>query len=148
MKQDKNTRNPTTSAPTPQAGALCYRVQNGKVQYLLITTRRSGKWMTPKGNMMSGKPAHKVAEIEAFEEAGALGKIKNDCVGEFVYTSKSRKSRGPTLIALYPLKVKMTLDKFPERKQRRRKWFSRKKAISMVKNKELAQILGAFDPKS
>jgi 8-oxo-dGTP pyrophosphatase MutT (NUDIX family) len=146
MKHTTKDQNAKTASPTAQTGALCYRLRSGKVQFLLVTTRRSGKWMTPKGNLMKGKAASEAAEIEAFEEAGAIGKIKEACVGEFLYRSKSRRSRGPALVALYPMKVKKTFDKFPERKQRRRKWFNRKKAISMVKHKELAQILASFEP--
>lgn len=146
MKQIQNADNSQGAAPKPQIGALCYRVRNGKVQFLLVTTRRSGRWVPPKGNPMNGKNARETAEIEAFEEAGAVGKIKKKCAGEFHHASKSRKSSDPALIALYPLKVKQMIGDFPERKQRRRKWFSRKKAIAIVRNPELAQVLARFEP--
>ena len=39
------------------------------------------------------------------------------------------------------------LDKrFPERGERKRRWMSREKAASVIKEKELAQLLRRFDP--
>jgi hypothetical protein len=32
-----------------QFAALCYRVKNEKVQFCLVTSRRSGRWIVPKG---------------------------------------------------------------------------------------------------
>ena len=55
-----------------QVGALCFQIipkENPKV--LLITSRRSQRWIIPKGWPIKGLKSYKVAEQEAFEEAGA-----------------------------------------------------------------------------
>ena len=38
-----------------QFAALCWRVMDGKVQILLITSRGSGRWIVPKGWPMDGQ---------------------------------------------------------------------------------------------
>ena len=37
-----------------QFGALCYRVVDGQVQVLLITSRGTGRWILPKGWPVDG----------------------------------------------------------------------------------------------
>jgi len=44
--------------------------------------------------------------------------------------------------------VKSLESDFPERGQRRRKWFSAKKAAQRVQEPELARILKDFDPRA
>ena len=48
---------------------------------------------------------------------------------------------------IYPIKAKKLSDKFPEAGQRRRKWFSRKKAAKLVSEPELAKMIASFDPR-
>ena len=130
-----------------QFGALCYRVNNDKVQVLLITSRGSGRWIIPKGWPMDKQTPASAAEQEAFEEAGVEGKIKNICLGIFSYVkSRNVEDKLPCVVAVFPMKVKRLLRKFPESKERKRRWFSIKKAASIVSEPELAQIIRAFDP--
>ena len=53
----------------------------------------------------------------------------------------------PVVAMVYPVKVKATLDDYPEVGQRRRKWVSRKKATRMVMEPELARLIRDFDPR-
>lgn len=64
-----------------QYGALCWRLKDGKPQVLLITSRRSGRWVLPKGWPMDGLSGPEAALTEAWEEAGVRGKVKPDCLG-------------------------------------------------------------------
>ena len=43
---------------------------------MLITSRQTGRWVVPKGNLMVGKAPHEAAAIETEEEAGVRGKIR------------------------------------------------------------------------
>jgi predicted NUDIX family NTP pyrophosphohydrolase len=58
-----------------QAGVIAYRILDGKVQVLLMTSRDSGRWVIPKGNIDAGTKPSKAAEKEAYEEAGVKGVI-------------------------------------------------------------------------
>lgn len=130
-----------------QFGAICYRVEHGKVQILLITSRRSRRWIVPKGWPMDGKSPARAAAIEAWEEAGAIGEESADCVGLYSYTKDAGKI-GPFLcvVSLFAVKVKRTSRDFPESHQRKRKWVSPKKAANMVEEPELAKVLRNFKP--
>ena len=56
--------------PLPQAGVIAYRIRRGEVQVLLMTSRDTGRWIIPKGNIKPGASPSKAAVQEAFEEAG------------------------------------------------------------------------------
>lgn len=131
-----------------QFGAICYRMINDHPQILLVTTRRSGRWIVPKGWPMDGHTAGEAAAVEAWEEGGVLGKVKDTCVGIYTYTKDPETQASlPCVVALYPLKVKKLSKDYPERKARKRKWVSTRKAASMVREPELAAILKRFNPK-
>ncbi len=52
----------------------------------------------------------------------------------------------PCVVALFPMKVMSLASSFPERKERRRKWFSLAKAAGKVDEPELAQLILNFRP--
>ena len=59
-----------------QFGALCYRVEKGMVQILLVTSRGTKRWIVPKGWPEDGLTPAEAAAKEAGEEAGVTGKVK------------------------------------------------------------------------
>ena len=131
-----------------QFAALCWRVSKGKPEILLITSRGTNRWIVPKGWPMSGLTPGKGALTEAWEEAGVKGKAYEQCLGLFSYLKRvDRKTRLPCVAMVYPVKVSKLSKDFPEAGERKRKWFSPKKAAAMVREKELAQILKTFDPR-
>lgn len=132
-----------------QCAALCYRIRKGKVQILVITTRRTKRWIIPKGWIEEGMTPSQCAAQEAWEEAGVVGKISNKSVGLFCYTKVAEKKGevdAPCVAMIFPLKVKSLRGKYPEKGQRRRRWVSRKKAFSLIREPELAQIVKKFNP--
>lgn len=130
-----------------QFGALCWRKQKGEVEVLLITSRRTKRWILPKGWPLHGETPAASAANEAWEEAGVTGKITPVCLGIYSYTkSKGSIDALPCVVAVFPLEVKSTSSRWPEAKQRRRKWIRPKKAAAMVAEPELARILRSFDP--
>jgi len=131
-----------------QFAALCYRVSQGKVDVLLITSRRSGRWIVPKGWPMDGMTPAQSALQEAWEEAGVVGKAQDRCLGLYSYNKYvTPKSGVPCVAMVYPVLVKSLKSDFPEAGQRQRKWFSLKKAAARIGEPELARILRDFDPK-
>jgi 8-oxo-dGTP pyrophosphatase MutT (NUDIX family) len=66
---------------TKQFAALPFRILDQEISVLLITTRRKRRWSVPKGwPILPGKP-HLTAEIEAYEEAGLIGKVGEKPLG-------------------------------------------------------------------
>ena len=132
-----------------QFGAICYRVKNGKTQILLVTSRTRGRWITPKGWPVPGQKPAGTAKREAWEEAGAEGRVHKQCLGIYSYTKNGFASGAlPCVVALYALKVKKLSKDYPEKSERKRKWFTPKKAAAAVHEPELQKILRSFDPKA
>lgn len=131
-----------------QFAALCFRVKAGQPEVLLITSRRTGRWIIPKGWPEDGMTPAECAAKEAWEEAGVTGKAQDRCLGLFAYAKVIEKGTSlPCVAMVYPVKVKSLSKDFPEAGERRVKWFSPKKAAQKVSEPELARILRDFDPR-
>jgi 8-oxo-dGTP pyrophosphatase MutT (NUDIX family) len=99
----------------------------------LITSRDTGRWVIPKGWQMAGKSDCDAAAIEAWEEAGVEGTVDSTALGAFCYDKLyADKPALPCEVTVFALRVLKLQPKFPEQKQRRRKWFSVKKAAKSV----------------
>jgi 8-oxo-dGTP pyrophosphatase MutT (NUDIX family) len=116
--------------------------KNGKLRVLMVTSRDRGRWVMPKGWQMDGAKPWQAAEIEALEEAGAVGFISNTPIGHYHYDKQmddGTKTRGRVI--LYPMVVEKLKRRWKERKQRKRHWFSARKASKLVEEKELSTLL-------
>lgn len=131
-----------------QFAALCYRVRNGKIQILLITSRGTNRWIIPKGWPIEHMTPSATAAREAWEEAGVEGRIRERCIGMYSYVKVlGRGVSVPCVAQVYACKVKKMHDDFPEAGQRSRKWVGRKRAAKLVHEPELAHLLRNFEPK-
>ncbi len=131
-----------------QFAALCYRMRKGKPEVLLVTSRRTKRWIIPKGWPQDGMLPAQSAALEALEEAGVEGKLSNEALGIYSYTKHQLSGRAiPCIGIIYSLKVKTIHDRYREVSQRKRKWFSLAKAARAVTEPELAYIIRTFDPK-
>lgn len=129
-----------------QIGALCYRLgDEGSTEVLVITTRDSGRWTIPKGWPIKGLKSHQVAEREAWEEAGVVGKAKKRPLG--YYTSLKTLNNGekiPTVIEVHTLKVDEVHSTFPEVDQRKVEWLAPTEAALRVQEPELKGLLSSM----
>jgi len=136
-----------TQAAVPQVGALCWRNHGKGVQVLLITSRDTGRWVIPKGGIVAGKDAGGSARLEAWEEAGVEGHLSSGgALGAFDYDKMLHKRRQALRcqVMVFPLRVDRLLSKFPEKAQRRRKWFRPAKAAAQVMEPALRALLEAL----
>lgn len=131
-----------------QYGALCWRHGVEGVEVLLITSRDTGRWVIPKGWPIESLSPEASAAREAWEEAGVEGATDPHCLGFYDYDKAIGVARVPLLcrVAVYALQVESLAMRFPEHKQRRRKWFSPVKAARKVAEPELQALLAAFGP--
>ncbi|NNU79837.1 NUDIX hydrolase [Halovulum dunhuangense] len=128
-----------------QYGALCYRVKKGKLRILLISSRRTRRWVTPKGWPMHGKTGWEAAAQEAWEEAGVRGKAVAHSLGFYSYAKYLSKDRYITCtVQIFPLAVETKSRDFPERAERRRKWMRPRKAMEAVDEPELSRMIRKF----
>ena len=116
------------------------------LEIFLVTTRRTKRWIIPKGWPIKGlKPAASAAR-EAYEEAGVRGKIGKKSVGVFTY-EKVLDDDGisvPCEVKVFPLLVKRQSETWPEIEQRVTRWVEPEKAVSLIKEPHLKAILSAF----
>jgi 8-oxo-dGTP pyrophosphatase MutT (NUDIX family) len=132
--------------PLKQVAALPFRVgADGQIEVLLITSRDTGRWIIPKGWPMLGRKAHRAAEREAFEEAGLKGQIAASPVGWYRYEKRLDGGLAlPCKVRVYPLRVEVQHERWPERDQRTLRWFAPEEAATLVHEDELQQLLAGF----
>ncbi|WP_296423528.1 NUDIX hydrolase [Yoonia sp.] len=129
-----------------QFAALCWRIKDGKVQICLITSRTRGRWILPKGWPMHKQTPASAAATEAFEEAGVTGDASDTCLGVYTYTKPLPAGEAPIVTMVYPLHVTKTHKIWPEKGQRRRKWFGQRKAAKQLSEPDLQRIVAMFQP--
>jgi hypothetical protein len=133
-KSDRNT--------DTQYGALPYRLSLSGVEIMLITSRETQRWVIPKGWPIAGKKPYRVAEIEAFQEAGVKGVISKKPAGLYPYSKALPDGDSRIcLVAVFPLRVMLEKTSWPESTERRRQWFGLDEAAELVDEASLAQII-------
>ena len=145
MAFDRTDTTPGGDATRTHYGAVCWRMHRGKVEVLLITSRDTGRWIIPKGWPITGLTPAGTAAREAWEEAGVEGDVQADELGAFGYDKALGPSQSvPCSVQVFGLRVAELKSKFPEKKERRRKWFGFEKAARKVAEPELRQLLLAL----
>lgn len=130
-----------------QFGALCFRMMRGKPEVLLVTSRRTRRWIVPKGWPMNGKTPAQAAEIEAWEEAGVRGRMYERCLGLYSYRKTVDDGDDlPCVTMIYAMKVRELSNDYPEAHERKRKWMRPKRAAALVDEPDLAHLIRNFDP--
>ena len=133
------------AAAERQFAALCWRKEQGARKILLITSRDTGRWIVPKGWPMKNRLPHEAAAIEAWEEAGVTGEIVESPLGSYVYDKKrNRKANLTCEVEVFAMEVSNLAADFPEKSQRRRKWFRPDKAARKVAEPELRELILSF----
>jgi 8-oxo-dGTP pyrophosphatase MutT (NUDIX family) len=129
-------------AAATQVAALCWRIENGVTEVLLITSRETGRWVIPKGWPMTGLSDAEAATREAWEEAGVQGRVAEEPLGRFVYDKALGGDRTRRCaVAVYPLEVERLKSRFPEAEERRRRWCSADEAAALVAEPQLKTLL-------
>jgi 8-oxo-dGTP pyrophosphatase MutT (NUDIX family) len=119
-----------------QSGIIPFKICKGKLEILLIGSRKNKRWIIPKGIVDEGLAPKESALKEAYEEAGIKGEIVTENMWEFAYN----KWDGLCYVKVFLMKVSNQLDEWPEI-FRKRKWFSIKSAVEKVDNPDLKEII-------
>ncbi|TVQ62949.1 MAG: NUDIX domain-containing protein [Phycisphaerales bacterium] len=123
---------------TPQAAALVYRrPPGGGAVECVIVTANSGGWTIPKGLIDPGKSPRQMAEIEALEEAGVIGKAEVEPIGRYSY----EKWGGRCEVEVFLVPLDRELDRWAEQATRERRWATLEEAAGLMKYDTLASLL-------
>lgn len=120
-----------------QSGVLPYRIQDEKLEILLVTSRKKKKWIIPKGIIESGMKAHESAALEALEEAGVIGEVSQDPLGSY----KVKKWAGLCEVLVYPMKVENETKQWLEDSFRERKWFTADEAKDVIERGNIKKLI-------
>lgn len=127
----------TTNKVFKQSGVIPYRVKDGKIEVLLITSRSRQDWVIPKGGICKGMSPSDSAAKEAWEEAGVIGQVNTHKLGYYKYRKRGNTYR----VNLFLLPVEIVLEDWPEASKRERQWLDVNTAASLVKEASLKRIL-------
>jgi 8-oxo-dGTP pyrophosphatase MutT (NUDIX family) len=133
LKPQQKTRRPRNQAASmiEQAGAICLRrSEEGELQVLLVASRRNGRWGLPKGHIDPGEISWMAAEREAFEEAGARGRITPTIFGAFEYSKDSSVNR--YRVTVHIMETLFIEAAYPEKEIRPSRWFSLSDAVTAI----------------
>lgn len=108
-----------------QLGILPYTFVDRRLHLLLITSSSGNRWILPKGRQEPDMTPHEVAVMEAVEEAGVLGTLRQDL------RTRCQMADGRYL-QLYAMKISKLLKNWPEMDARRRRLFPLSVALEMV----------------
>ena len=135
----------TERAERRQVAALCWRRGERGLEILLVTSRETRRWVTPKGGRMPGLTDARAAAVEALEEAGVEGRVADHPIGTFRYLKWLRRGEGRwCVVSLFPLEVTVEHATWQEQHERTRQWMSAEQAASRVNEADLAALILAF----
>ena len=123
-----------------QSSVVPYRHVDGRLEVLLITSRRRGRWIVPKGLIEPDMSAAESAAMEALEEAGVKGRISDRPIDEYSY----KKWGGVCGVKVFLLEVDEVMDEWPESDIRRREWMSVDDAVEAIDQQALKTIVGSL----
>ncbi len=133
-----------------QYAALPYRVTKTRgIEFLLVTSRESGRWIIPKGWPIAGLQPARSAAQEAYEEAGVRGVIGTAGPSANYLYNKEDRTRGRNAAlqghGLRVLLVRRQRRTWPEAHQRRSGWVRPRKALSLIDEKALRSLVAGFE---
>ena len=119
-----------------QSGVIPYRLEQGKIEILLVSSRKKKRWVIPKGIIEPDLTPQDSAAKEALEEGGILGEVLPESVGTYTY----EKWGGLCRVVVFLLKVTSLEANWLEN-YRERQWFSLPEARKRLDEAELKNIL-------
>lgn len=115
-------------------------VLDGRV--CMVTSSRRKRWVFPKGQIEPGQTPGATALLEAWEEAGLVGSLDPEPVGNYVY----EKYDLPHHVLVYRLRVIEARDDWPERGLRERAWLSPEEALTRIEEPALRELVRRLFP--
>lgn len=144
-KEKKAVRKARKGKPIRQVAAVPVRIRDGKPEVMLVTSRGTRRFIVPKGWPMKGRSGREAARIEAFEEAGVVGKALKKPLGAYSYWKRLSESFVPVEVTVYLLLADETLPDWDEASTRERAWLPPVDAATLVDEPELASLIATIE---
>lgn len=127
-----------------QYGAIPYTVVQGQVVFLLVTSRRTGRWIFPKGDPMEGLAPFEAAAQEAAEEAGVEGEVDRHPIGTYRAFKTLPFRRKIIHVEMYGLRVTRQFDDWLEKSRRHRHWAILPEAKRLLSDARVAGLAARY----
>jgi 8-oxo-dGTP pyrophosphatase MutT (NUDIX family) len=115
-----------------QVAAVCYRVRDRAVEFLLVRTR-GGRWIFPKGNAEPGLTHAQAAALEAFEEAGVHGRMEEACFSRYSRRSEPSERASQKTVTVNAHLCEVSRLESPQESGRTPTWFSAEKTKRLLR---------------
>lgn len=106
----------------------------------MITSSTGKRWVVPKGQIDPGHTAREAASIEAWEEAGWLGLLDAEPIGNYTYRKDGRDRN----VLVFVMTVTDEKDHWPESAYRCREWLTVEDAVARIEEPGLQEIVLAL----
>jgi 8-oxo-dGTP pyrophosphatase MutT (NUDIX family) len=103
----------------------------------MVTSRNRRRWVFPKGVIEQGHTPRESGLMEAWEEAGLVGTLDPEPVGNYVY----EKFGHPHHVLVYLMRVIEAHDSWPEHDLRDRAWLTVADAVERTEEPGLQELL-------
>jgi phosphohistidine phosphatase len=124
-----------------QSSVIPYRIEDGKVEILVVMSSKRKHWVLPKGISEPAMSLQESAAKEALEEAGIEGEVAEEPIGSYSYD----KWGAECTVSVYPMRVTREIPDYEwEENHRGREWVALKEAMKRVKQPELKPMLQAL----
>lgn len=121
-----------------QSAVIPYRLRDGGLEVLVISSRKGKRWVVPKGIKEPELSFVESAAREALEEAGVRGKVGTTPLGAYDY----EKWGGVCSVEVYPMEVdEVVEDALWEERHRARKWVSAAEAQALLEHPTLRDMI-------
>ncbi len=138
-KQAEDDRGPVPDYFFTQSAVLPYRLVDGRVQVLLIASRKGTRWVIPKGVKEPELSLRDSAAKEALEEAGVRGELDAEPIGSYEYA----KWGGVCSVAVFPMAVSESVPESEwEESHRERQWITPEAAKELIDERALRKLVG------
>lgn len=129
-----------------QCAALPFRLVGPIPLVLLVTSRETRRWIIPKGWIKKSIPPGLMAAQEAYEEAGVLGTVTANPMGDYRYLKRLPDGSAVLCeVAVFPLEVTRVLADWPEKEQRERCWLRADDAAGLISDDGLVPLFRALE---
>ncbi|MDP2086124.1 MAG: NUDIX domain-containing protein [Gemmobacter sp.] len=125
-----------------QVAMLCTRTGPDGPEVLLVKTLDTGRWIIPKGWPMAGHTLPEAAAREAWEEAGAVGRVRPQAIGRL--SGAKRLKNGidvPSEIVVFRMDDVELSDDYPEAGKRKRRFLPVAKAAARADMADLSELI-------
>ena len=123
-----------------QSGVVPVLRAGGETRVVLVTSRKNGQWIVPKGVVERNMSPEESALKKAREEAGVTGAVSGPELGRYSY----RKWGGICTVQLFPMAVEAVLDDWDEMHERKRAVLSPPEAVAAIADRELRALVAGF----